>query len=443
MLFEFGPLIYLSAFAAGLAGLLYPPLGLIVLAITGPLRPPSLPGPGFHLILVAAILVGCVFGSTISRDRLLVRPPLLLLVALIAYVFAQQLPDMVSGYAGERSHEVGFLFFQLATGLATIIAAAFVLRDRSPYPLLAALLISATFAAILGILAAGGGQYPLLENLLTPLEVGTRVTGPFGNPNAYSQLLAYAIALAAGLIASTHSLRVRAGLLLPVAIMGYAMTLSLSRGAIATMLAGLVVLAFARGRRIGIAALGVTLALVILGYPLFVEVRLATDAGSVSAAAAEELTSSDDSRLGAIMAGPAVFATSPVFGVGFGQYKFVSPLVTDEGAGLVAHNWYGTVLAEQGLLGIGLWLATLIAVRSWLLSRPERPRLIGLTMLGAAVVGSMFIALPLSFQTSVLPNMVITAALVAEWGGRAAAAADGRQAAPNVGQVRSMAALRR
>ena len=301
---------------------------------------------------------------------------------------------MVTGYAGDQAHEVGFLSFQLLTGLATVVAAGFVLRSRSPYPLLVALLASASFAAVLGILTAGGGEYPQLENLLTPLEVGTRVTGPFGNPNAYSQMLAYASVLAVGWIASTRSLRVRAALLVAVGIMGFAMTLSLSRGAIATLLFGLVAFGFARGRTFGLGALGVALALVILGYPLFVEVRIATDAGSVSAAAAAELESSDDARLGAIMAGPAVFATSPVFGVGFGQYKYVSPLVTDEGAGLVAHNWYGTILAEQGLLGLSLWLMTLVTVRSWLVSRPARPRSIGLAMLAATVVGCLFLALP-------------------------------------------------
>ena len=140
------------------------------------------------------------------------------------------------------------------------------------------------------------------------------MTGPFGNPNAYSQLLAYAIALAAGLIGEhtfvassggTPPARRDHGVCDDAVPVPWSYRNNACRPGCACVRSG---------RRIG-PVLGVTLALVDpQGHPLFVEVRLATDAGSVSAAAAEELTSSDESRLGAIMAGPALFATSPVFG---------------------------------------------------------------------------------------------------------------------------------
>ena len=419
-----GLLMTVAAVAALIAGLVVPPLGLLVVAFLGPLRPPPvIPAPGFNMLLVGAILLGSVYRLPLSRNRLFVSPPLLLLCAFVLYIFVQQLPDMAAGYAGARSHDTGFLFFQLLTGLGAVVAAGFVLRGRSPYPFFVALLISATFSAILGILTGGGGgSYAQLENILSTSDIGGRATGPFGNPNAYGQFLAYGVALAAGWIASTGSYRIRTGLLVAVAIMGYAISLSLSRGAIAALLAGLVALAFARSRRVGSLAAGVALLLVVVGYPLFVQNRLTTELGSASSAAVEELNQSDEGRLDAVLAGPELFATSPIFGIGFGEYKYASASVTEQGGGLVAHNWYGTVLAEQGLLGIVLWLLMLVMVATWLRSLPARPRSFGFAMLAATVVGCLFLQPPTSFQMSVMPILVLTGVLVGDLGGSVTAA---------------------
>jgi len=410
MFLESSFLTLVAVFAAFAVAVLFPSIGLVVLAFMAPLKPPLLvPAPGFNTILVAAILVGCLFRLPISRPQIRIQPALLLLFGYVLYVFAQQLPDMLSGYAGTRSHDVGYLFFQLVTGLGAIVAIALVLKGRSPYPALVALLLSATFAALLGILTSGDLPYAKLANLMPVPDVASRAAGPFGNPNSFGQLLAYAAALAAGWFATTHSRRVRLGLTAAVGVMAYALSLSLSRGAIAALVAGLVMLAFARSRRAGLVATAAAVVVVTVGYPTFVALRLTTEAGSASVTEVAKLAASDEGRLSAVLAGPALFATSPIFGIGFGQYKYFS------GLGLVAHNWYGTVLAEQGLVGIILWVLMLVAVWVWLRTLPARPRLIGRTMFGAVVVGCLFLEPPTSFQTSVLPAMVLTACLVADW----------------------------
>lgn len=407
-----------SASAALLAGLVSPPLGLVVLAFMGPLRPPPvIPAPGFNLILTACIVLGCLYRLPIMAKRPRASPALLLLFAFVGYVFVQQVPEMLTGYAGVRSHDIGFLFFQLVTGLGVVLAAGFVLRGLSPYPYLTAVLLSAVLAATLGIVTADGVPFARLENLLAPSDVGSRASGAFGNPNSFGQLLAYASVLAVALLVITDSVRVKAALAIALGIMAFAVSLSLSRGAIATLLAGLVALAFARSRVLGIAVSGIALGLVAVAYPLFVEWRLTVEAGAASAAAAALLETSDESRLAAVLAGPELFAMSPILGIGFGQYRYFSALVTDEGAGLVAHNWYGTVLAEQGIVGIVLWLLLLVAVALWLRERPARPRQVGFAMLGAVMVGSLFLAQPTSFQISILPAVILTGALVADWGG--------------------------
>jgi hypothetical protein len=75
------------------------------------------------------------------------------------------------------------------------------------------------------------------------------------------------------------------------------------------------------------------------------------------------------------------------------------------------------VLAEQGLLGVVLWVLMLVSVATWLRSRPPQPRTIGIAMLGGLIIGCMFLSPPVSLQTSVLPAIVLTAALVGNWSG--------------------------
>jgi O-antigen ligase len=137
--------------------------------------------------------------------------------------------------------------------------------------------------------------------------------------------------------------------------------------------------------------------------------------GDTAAGAQLNLSDSDGGRLEAILAGPALFALSPIFGIGFGQYRFMAPQVTDGGAGMVAHNWYGTVLAEQGIVGVILWSLLLITVVVWMRRRPSAPRRVGIAMLSAACFGSLFTMPPQHYQTGFVPAMVLTAALVANW----------------------------
>lgn len=432
-----------AAAAAMIVGLFYPPIGLVVVAFMAPLRPPqSVPAPGFMMILVGAIVLGCIFRLSTDRPHFSARPPLLLLLAYVLYVTFQQLPEMAAGYPEGPAHDIGYLYFQLLTGLGIILAAGIVLQSWSPYPYLAALLISATLAALLAIVTTDGIPLDGLANLMPPPDVASRATGPFGNPNSFGQSLAYASVLAAGWLVTTNSVRLRTALIVVIGILAYAISLSLSRGALAALFAGLVVLAFTRSRSLGIAALAVALALIIVGYPLFVDLRLSTEAGAVSSESLTDLATSDQGRLDAILAGPALFLMSPVFGIGFGQYQYMSPLVIDQGIGLVAHNWYGTVLAEQGLLGIGIWVLTFATVAVWLRMRPAKPRSIGLAMLGAVAVGCLFLEPPTSFQTSALPSIVVTAALVGSWGGktgRGAAATNGARS--DVGDRPTLAAF--
>ena len=108
----------------------------------------------------------------------------------------------------------------------------------------------------------------------------------------------------------------------------------------------------------GLIAVAIVAATVLLAYPLFVEFRLTTvsrlrrlhrrrSPWPIAMPAASGLCSR----------GPIIWLTSPIFGVGFGRYVFASGEFGVRGG--VAHNWYMTVLAEQGVVGIALWVLLL------------------------------------------------------------------------------------
>jgi O-antigen ligase len=161
-------------------------------------------------------------------------------------------------------------------------------------------------------------------------------------------------------------------------------------------------------------AAGFLVAAVVL-YPTFIESRLNITAGSNSATAYALQAQSDAGRLAALLAGPQLFLTSPVFGIGLGHYSALSAQFTGPGLSLEAHNWYISVLAEEGTAGIVMWALLLVALVIALRSRPRLPQSIGFGVLGAYAVGSLFLEAPTSFQTSAVPILAIVAALAADW----------------------------
>jgi O-antigen ligase len=151
-------------------------------------------------------------------------------------------------------------------------------------------------------------------------------------------------------------------------------------------------------------------------YPAFVEWRLVNLTGSASAAAFEVMARSDEGRLAGVLAGLPLFLSSPIVGVGFGQYLAASVEVFGSQAVLGAHNWYVYVLAEQGVVGITLWLIVLVAVVAELRNRPSAPRRVGFAVFSSLAVASLFLEAPTSFQTVALPSLFLVAALVSDWG---------------------------
>jgi putative inorganic carbon (HCO3(-)) transporter len=406
-----------QAAAAGAiaAAVLNPAVGLVTLAFMAPLKTPLVvPAPGFNALLVGGILAGSIYRLPFERPKLSVGAPLMLLLAFVLYVFVQQLPEMVSGYAGKDAHLVSSLFLQLVLCAATVVAGGIVLRGRRPLPFIAALLVSAILASLLAVLSVATTVGPPLANLLEhPGDV--RVTGPFGNPNSFGLFLATGIALTAALWVKASRPLVRRGLVATGAVLMAGLALSFSRGGVLAVAAGAVALVFARNRALGIAAAVVGLVLALIIYPAFVDWRLENQTGSASETARLALTDSDEGRLSAVLAGFSLFAASPIFGVGFGHYSMLTVSLAGTTVPIGAHNWYVNVLAEQGAVGIVIWILLMVAVAQWVRTRAEFPRSIGYAVGGTFAVGSMFHEPPTSVQISALALIVITAVLVADW----------------------------
>ena len=406
-----------GALAAIAAALVAPAAGLAIIAFMGPLTPPLvLPPPGFNAILVGAVLLGCVYRLPIDRPRIRLTAPIALLAAFMIYVGAQQVPEMVAGYAGTLGYQVYTNFRELLVGFGTVLAAVYVLGRRSPFLFLAVGLISASLSALLAVATmANPAVGPPVAGLVAH-ETLDRAVGSFGNPNYFGVFEAIAAVTAVGWMIGTQSRRLRLILLATAILLTTALVLSLSRGAVIAFAAGLacVGLTRTRGWTAAVVAGGLVVAAVVL-FPLFLDWRLSISAAAGSVDASAALAESDSGRFGALIAGPQLFLTSPLFGIGWGHYSSMSAQFAGPGISLVAHNWYVGVLAEEGLVGVAIWALLLIALVNALRTRPTFPRSMGLGVLGAYAVGSLFLEAPTSFQTSAFPILVIVAALVSDW----------------------------
>jgi O-antigen ligase len=267
-------------------------------------------------------------------------------------------------------------------------------------------------ATVVGLLAIGTFQDPFavgpIANLVRLSEDTARTVGPFGNPNYLGQFLASAAILSTGLVLVSRGRLRRVVLIGCVAVMIIGLATSLSRGGVVALSAGFVALAFAKSRRVGLALVVVGLPVALLAYAALSDQR-AVGSAPPGASGHAALNEGTDGRLSVVLEGPALFATSPIFGIGYGQYRYQSD------QGLVAHNWYSSVLAEEGLVGFVTWSLLLLTVAIALRSRPPNARIVGFGVYASVVVGTLFLELPTSFQASTLPAIALAVVLAADW----------------------------
>lgn len=403
----------LVGYAAVAIAAVAPPLGLALLILLVPLREPTGFGPlGFNLVLGIGVLLGCLAGLPRGRSALRVSVLWSLLGAFGIFSVIQVLATP-SDFLGAQITYATIQLAALAAGGAILLAAQHLLRTRDWGLYLDLVVVSGVVVAGLAIVSivtngAIRGTFPSLFGIGVEQD---RAVGPFNNTN-YFGLYGVTALLVALHRASTGAPWRQALTLAAAALIAVAVVLSFSRGALLAGAAGIIVLGFSRSKRLGVAAVLLCVIGALASYQVFSEARFsATSAGISTDAAFAAQADSDASRLAAVSVGLELFRRDPVFGIGFGQYHFVSPLYLEGNGSSYAHNWYMNVLAEQGLLGISLMtLAVVVVLMGLRRSEPSR-RGLAMAVLAAYGVGCVFTEAPASLQTSGVTWLVVGGAL--------------------------------
>jgi O-antigen ligase len=401
-----GPLM-LAVLAMVAVAIVSPVAGLATLAVILPIPEPDLLIP----IRVVGAVVGATAFGTLLRTAMRpapirISPGTLIALGYLALSGLSVIPA-VSGYPAEWEKSAALSFIHLATGIAIVILASHLLRDRSSAPIVALAVASACVVAAIGIAdfvhlgGATGGFAQLL-----PASDETRSSGVFSNSNYQGFFLAQAAILALAIATAGRGL---AALLSGFAliVIGVGLAATLSRGGFLGLAAGVVIAAWIRSPRFAIALVVMLAAAVAIVYPIFLAARLDLTAGSTDLAAYLGQARSEFERTTAFEAGLRLFQSAPIFGVGFGVFEFTSSQYLTFSFATFSHDQWLDILAEQGLVGIGLVLTALAGLAS-ALSRSEHRLASGArAMLGAYLVASFFIDSATSIQISGLTWLIL------------------------------------
>ena len=187
-------------------------------------------------------------------------------------------------------------------------------------------------------------------------------------------------------------------------VMGIALIMSWSRGALLGLVGGFVMISLALRRRAWVAIAIAALFLVLIS-PLLSGIIPTDFVGRVKGLAeyvGQDLTTveiTDDNfavieRVAHWQAAWRMFTMRPWLGVGSGQYATVYPTVAvprwQDPLGH-AHNYYLNVLAEGGLVGLATYLIMLLAatITAWRAARRERGWRLGLALGGLGMLGHL------------------------------------------------------
>lgn len=407
-----GELILVESYQLALAAALAPPIAVAVW------RRPLLAVPVWLLL---APLVMAVDGSGARRVywlihralplaallALLVRP---MLVSGVRRLPRPGLPELLMG---------GYLAATLASiayASPTPLADAFVLYDRVFIPITLYLIIRLSepdddalrrWFPVLAVLVLSQAVFGLLSWVAPELlpgpwlnRAGNRTTGSLSHANVYaiSLLFAAALSLHLGSKAPRGTLR----RLLPPVLFVIAVSMAVVTLSRAAWLAALVVLAaIARLRpRTGVAVLMIaaaTLTVVLQTNVLTVDGQRLSDR-----LYSQQSEQSALSRVPVVVGSLRMFEERPVAGWGYNRFDEVNwqfqrgidrLYVPDKEH--ASHNLYLTILAEQGLLGIVLYLGPAVVLlararrlRVWRARAPDRTLAVGVcaVLVGHAVV---------------------------------------------------------
>ena len=293
------------------------------------------------------------------------REPLFLPTALNAWMGIFVLLGLVSVYRGSQAWSGSSLdtdvLIQMKrwfTPMWLFFLAANLVRDRQTIQRL--MVIMSLAVVVIALLAIR--DYSYISDLGSEKS---RVAGILGQPNTQGAFFSYYMFLMAGAFL-THVKRVRAWLLLPLlAVCFRGIMVTFSRGAYLACAAGVLALCFFRSKRLFVVAATALVVMVLNPWllPSGVRYRFAQTIETPYADQLEEsLESSAAMRIRIWKGGVAMIQDYPLWGAGFGMFRYLAPRYTDIPSRFDAHNTYLLVAGEMGIPALLIFLIILLSV---------------------------------------------------------------------------------
>lgn len=304
----------------------------------------------------------------------------LLAISLVLYA----LQAAYSGDADKALEQVVFFYVPF-----TILFA--LLRELDWSPVLVRRCFTVVVVLALIFTAIGFWEYFQRELLLNPKVIAQnqfqayfRVNSLFFDPNIYGRFLALVMTGLAAVVLWSRAPRTLWLSAAALAVLWAGLLLTLSRSSFAALLAGLVVIAALRWRPWKtLAAAGVAIAVgaaIVLAFPAKFNLDFSSDKAVDKAASG---------RLELVEGGVRLARARPVHGFGSGSFSFEyrrREKAPGERATSASHTIPITVAAEQGVIGLAVYFALLLAALWRLLGGASRS--------GArAAVAAAFVAL--------------------------------------------------
>lgn len=385
--------------------------GLALVAVLVPLHDVELAPIAFDVLLVGAFAAGQLCRAVVEPPRVRISIGVVLVTGYLLLSGLTLVPALTL-YDWDQTSSSIALFLGMVAGFAAAGFAALAFIRRDARPILAALLLSSTLAALVALGAFSIGQSVGLpiRGLISTQVWDSRAFGPFFNSNYLGFFVSQSFLLALGWAGVSRGFgRIAlAGIALIAAV---ALVATFSRGSLIGTAIGIVVLSWTRSRRLALSLIVLLVVVVTLLYPTFLDARLDVTFGDNSLEAFADQSRSEQWRVDTIDAGLGLFARQPVFGVGFGSFQFLSPWYVGDSPVTYAHDWWVSILAEQGIVGsvafaaIVVWLV--IAIR-----RARHPlRGTALALISAYAISSFFIDSVTALNISIVAWLTIAAVL--------------------------------
>jgi O-antigen ligase len=234
-------------------------------------------------------------------------------------------------------------------------------------------------------------EYATRTLLLNPKVISSnqfesyfRVNSLFFDPNIYGRFLALVMVGVAGVVLWARRRDVVLGGAALLAVLWAGLVLTFSQSSFLALLAGLAILGALRWSVRGAAALSAAAAVVAVAIVVLAPGAIRLDVGDSKSADA-----ATSGRYDLIQGGVDLFTAQPLEGQGSGSFAREYRRTrhsSDQRAASASHTIPVTVAAEQGVVGLALYLA-LVGLALWRLLRGASRRL------ARAVVAAAFVAL--------------------------------------------------